>query len=72
VLDETPPEQLAESNLASVVKRSFLGLRGDRALAQGAVDLSAHHHVFPDAKLRKQLVRAWGVGGVGWRGRLAK
>ena len=56
VLDDVPEDVINESNLACVVRRSFLNIRGDKAVYQGAIDFSAHHYTFPDARARSQLV----------------
>lgn len=43
-------------NIDKAMKRSYLNVRDGLSVLTGAEEFSAHHHVFPDLKLLKQLV----------------
>lgn len=57
ILADVPPETLASTNLDRLMQRSFMNLRGMRALQQGANDFSSHHYVFPAPDSLKVLVK---------------
>lgn len=53
-----PTETILQSSIDKAVKRSYINLQGAPAIVKGAEEFSAHHYVFPDAKLLKTLVSA--------------